>query len=195
MLPQEIIRRKRDGAALSKAEIAFMVSGLADGSIGEGQIAAFAMAVFFKGMTMDERVALTREMTGSGVTLDWADLDLGGPVLDKHSTGGVGDKVSLMLAPVVAACGGFVPMISGRGLGHTGGTLDKLDSIPGYNTAPDRTLFRRTVAQAGCAIIGQTDDLAPADRRFYGIRDVTATVESVSLITASMALCWSGVSS
>jgi thymidine phosphorylase len=186
MLPQEIIRRKRDGATLEEAEIAFMVQGLADESISEGQIAAFAMAIFFQGMTMDERVVLTREMTRSGDVLDWSDLDLPGPVLDKHSTGGVGDKVSLMLGPIVAACGGFVPMISGRGLGHTGGTLDKLDSIPGYSTTPDNVLFRKVVAEAGCAIIGQTGDLAPADKRFYGIRDVTATVESIALITASI---------
>ena len=163
-----------------------MVKGLADESISEGQIAAFAMAVFFNGMGMDERIALTREMVSSGQTLDWQDLRLDGPVLDKHSTGGVGDKVSLMLAPIVAACGGYVPMISGRGLGHTGGTLDKLDSVPGYQTAPDNDLFRKTVKDVGCAIIGQTGDLAPADKRFYAIRDVTATVESVPLITASI---------
>jgi len=186
MLPQEIIRHKRDGQVLDPAEIAFMVRGMTDGSVGEGQIAAFAMAVFFRGMDMDERVVLTREMTASGTVLRWDDLSLSGPVLDKHSTGGVGDKISLMLAPVVAACGGFVPMISGRGLGHTGGTLDKLDAIPGYATAPDAARFRQVVAEAGCAIIGQTDDLAPADRRLYAIRDVTATVESLPLITASI---------
>ncbi len=186
MLPQEIIRHKRDGRVLDTAEIDFFVRGLSDNSIGEGQVAAFAMAVFFRGMTMDERVALTRAMTGSGTTLRWDDVDLDGPILDKHSTGGVGDKISLMLAPIVAACGGFVPMISGRGLGHTGGTLDKLDAIPGYSTAPDTGLFRRVVAAAGCAIIGQTDDLAPADRRLYAIRDITATVESLPLITASI---------
>ena len=185
-LPQEIIRKKRDGGVLTGDEIAFMVKGLADESISEGQIAAFAMAVFFRGMTMDERISLTREMTNSGDVLEWASLDLDGPVVDKHSTGGVGDKVSLMLAPIVAACGGYVPMISGRGLGHTGGTLDKLDSIPGYKTVPDNALFRRTVKDIGCAIIGQTASLAPADKRFYGIRDVTATVESVPLITASI---------
>ncbi len=186
MIPQEIIRKKRDGIELAADEIAFMVKGLNDDSISEGQVAAFAMAVFFQGMTMDERVALTREMTHSGDVLNWTDLDLPGPVLDKHSTGGVGDKVSLMLAPIVAACGGFVPMISGRGLGHTGGTLDKLDSIPGYTTVPTNDLFRRTVKDVGCAIIGQTASLAPADKRFYGIRDVTATVESIPLITASI---------
>ena len=185
-LPQEIIRRKRDGETLSADEIAFMIRGLTDGSISEGQVAAFAMAVFFRGMTMDERVALTRCMVDSGVTLNWEDVAGDAPVLDKHSTGGVGDKVSLMLAPIVAACGARVPMISGRGLGHTGGTLDKLDSIPGYDTAPDIAGFRRCITEAGCAIIGQTGDLAPADRRLYGIRDVTATVESIPLITASI---------
>lgn len=186
MLPQEIIRKKRDGGTLSAAEITFMVAGLSDNSISEGQIAAFAMAIFFQGLDMEERVVLTEQMTRSGNILDWSSLELPGPVLDKHSTGGVGDKVSLMLAPIVAACGGFVPMISGRGLGHTGGTLDKLDSIPGYTTVPDNALFRKTVADVGCAIIGQTAALAPADKRFYGIRDVTATVESIPLITASI---------
>jgi thymidine phosphorylase len=186
MLPQELIRRKRDGAALSAEEIAFLVRGITDGSIAEGQVAAFAMAVFFRGMTMDERVALTRAMTASGVALVWSGRKLSGPLLDKHSTGGVGDKVSLVLAPLVAACGGHVPMISGRGLAHTGGTLDKLDSIPGYDTAPDLDLFQRVTEEAGCAIIGQTADLAPADRRLYAIRDVTATVDSIPLITASI---------
>ena len=186
MLPQEIIRRKRDGEALSEEEIAFMVRGIADDSISEGQVAAFAMAVFFQGMTMEERVALTRGMTRSGRILDWGNAGFSGPVLDKHSTGGVGDKVSLMLAPMVAACGGHVPMISGRGLGHTGGTLDKFDAIPGYDTAPSIERFREVVADVGCAVIGQTADLAPADKRFYGIRDVTATVESIPLITASI---------
>ncbi len=183
-LPQEIIRRKRDGGMLSADEIAFMVRGLTDGSVTEGQVAAFAMAVFFRGMAMEERVALTMAMRDSGRVLDWRDLP--GPALDKHSTGGVGDTVSLMLAPAVAACGGYVPMISGRGLGHTGGTLDKLDSIPGYVSQPDEALFRRVTREVGCAIIGQTAALAPADKRFYGIRDVTATVESIPLITASI---------
>lgn len=186
LLPQEIIRRKRDGGMLRADEIEFMVGGLTDGSIGDGQIAAFAMAVFFQGMSMEERVTLTRAMTRSGKVIDWSGLDLPGPVVDKHSTGGVGDKVSLMLAPIVAACGAFVPMISGRGLGHTGGTLDKLDAIPGYNSAPDMALFKDTVRAVGCAIIGQTGDLAPADGRLYAIRDVTATVESIPLITASI---------
>jgi thymidine phosphorylase len=184
MLPQEIIRRKRDGEALSAAEIASFVEGLAHETISEGQVAAFAMAVFFRGMTPDEIVALTLAMRDSGDVLSWADV--GKPIADKHSTGGVGDNVSLMLAPVVAACGLAVPMISGRGLGHTGGTLDKLQSIPGYDVMPDNITFRRTVDHAGCAIIGQTGDLAPADKRLYAIRDVTATVESIPLITASI---------
>ena len=151
--------------------------------MGEGQAAAFAMAVFFRGLSLPERVALTRAMADSGRVLTW---DLPGPVLDKHSTGGIGDAVSLPLAPMVAACGGYVPMISGRGLGHTGGTLDKLGSIPGYEATPGLDTFRRVVGRVGCAIIGQTADLAPADRRLYAIRDVTGTVESLDLITASI---------
>jgi thymidine phosphorylase len=186
MLPQEIIRRKRDGETLSAAEIESFIAGLTSGMVTEGQAAAFAMAVFFRGMSLDERVALTRAMMLSGSVLDWRGAHLPGPILDKHSTGGVGDNVSLMLAPMLAACGAFTPMISGRGLGHTGGTLDKLDSIPGYVAQPDLALFRRTVAEAGCAIIGQTADLAPADKCLYAIRDVTATVESIALITASI---------
>jgi thymidine phosphorylase len=183
MLPQEIIRRKRDGAALSAAEIAAFIAGLTDGAVSDEQAAAFAMAVFFRGMTVPERVALTEAMRDSGAALAW---DLPGPTVDKHSTGGVGDNVSLMLAPALAACGAFVPMISGRGLGHTGGTLDKLDSVPGYATQPDVETFRRVVRETGAAIIGQTADLAPADRKLYAIRDVTATVESLDLITASI---------
>ena len=184
IIPQEIIRRKRDGKPLSADEIAGFVRGLTTGAVSEGQVAALAMAVFFNGMSREEAVALTLAMRDSGDVLDWSDLP--GPVTDKHSTGGVGDNVSLMLAPIVAACGAYVPMISGRGLGHTGGTLDKMDSIPGYTTQPDKKLFRKTVLAAGCAIIGQTADLAPADKRFYAIRDVTATVESIPLITASI---------
>ena len=184
MLPQEIIRKKRDGQALSSAEISFFTQGIATQTISEGQIAAFAMAVFFRGMSLEERVALTEGMRDSGETLVWPDLD--GPVIDKHSTGGVGDNVSLMLGPLVAACSGYVPMISGRGLGHTGGTLDKLDSIPGYQTMPSSSLFRKVVRDCGVAIIGQTASLAPADQRFYATRDVTATVESLDLITASI---------
>ncbi|MEP1932029.1 MAG: thymidine phosphorylase [Roseibium sp.] len=184
MLPQEIIIKKREGGILNSEEIGFFVKGLADGSVTEGQVAALAMAIFFKGLTVDERVALTLAMRDSGDVLDWSDVDA--PVLDKHSTGGVGDNVSLMLAPALAACGAAVPMISGRGLGHTGGTLDKFDSIPGYQTQPDNTLFKKIVKEVGCAVIGQTGNLAPADKRFYGIRDVTGTVESIDLITASI---------
>ena len=186
MLAQEIIRAKRDGRPLSAAQIFSFIEGLTSGAVSEGQAAAFAMAVFFKGMDLAERVALTQAMTQSGARLDWGPLELPGPVLDKHSTGGVGDNVSLMLAPMLAACGAFTPMISGRGLGHTGGTLDKLEAIPGYQAQPDVQRFRQTVRQAGCAIIGQTADLAPADKRLYAIRDVTATVESIALITASI---------
>src|SRR6188508_2881904 len=142
MLPQEIIRRKRDGHALTDDEIAFVTRGIADGSLTEGQVAAFAMAVFFRDMSTAERVAFTCGLRDSGTVLRWS---LPGPVLDKHSSGGVGDKVSLMLAPLVAACGGYVPMISGRGLGHTGGTLDKLDAVPGYVTQPGVALFRKVV--------------------------------------------------
>jgi thymidine phosphorylase len=184
--PAELIRRKRDGEALSDADIADLVDGIVDGSMSEGQIAAFAMAVFFRDMTRRECATLTRAMARSGAVLDWREADLGGPLLDKHSTGGVGDKVSLVLAPIVAACGGFVPMISGRGLGHTGGTLDKLASIPGYDVAPDPVRFRAAVRAVGCAIIGQTAELAPADGRLYAIRDVTATIESIPLVTASI---------
>ncbi len=184
MLPQEIIRRKRDGGALSREDISAFVAGLTDGSFSEGQAAALAMAILLNGMRREETVALTLAMRDSGTVLDWSDL--AGPVPDKHSTGGVGDNVSLMLAPIVAACGAFVPMISGRGLGHTGGTLDKLDAIPGYVSQPDNALFRKVVREVGCAIIGQTADLAPADKRLYAIRDVTATVEAIPLITASI---------
>jgi thymidine phosphorylase len=183
MLPQEIIRKKRDGGVLDAEEIASFVEGLCAGRISEGQAAAFAMAVYFQGMTRAETVALTLTMAASGTRLRWDDL---GPVVDKHSTGGIGDKVSLILAPILAACGAYVPMISGRGLGHTGGTLDKLDSIPGYDTAPSLERLRAAVRTAGCAIIGQTAELAPADRRLYAIRDVTATVESMPLIVASI---------
>src|SRR5690606_27771800 len=158
--------------------------GLTDGRVNDAQAAAFAMAVYFQNLSLDERIGLTLAMRDSGRVLDWSGLD--GPVIDKHSTGGVGDNVSLMLAPILAACGAYVPMISGRGLGHTGGTLDKFDAIPGYMTNPDIETLRRVVGQVGCAVIGQTDDLAPADRRLYAIRDVTATVENISLITASI---------
>ncbi len=184
LLPQEVIIAKRDGRALAAADIKGFIAGLTKGTVSHAQAAAFAMAVYFRDMTTPERVALTEAMRDSGAVLDWSDLDA--PVVDKHSTGGVGDNVSLMLAPILAACGCYVPMISGRGLGHTGGTLDKFDSIPGYQTAPDNALFRKVVREAGCAIIGQTADLAPADKLLYAIRDVTGTVESIPLITASI---------
>ena len=186
MLMQDIIRKKRDGEALAKEEIEAIVQGMVDESLSEGQVASFAMATFFRGMEPQECASLTRAMLESGKTLQWSALDLSGPVVDKHSTGGVGDKVSLMLAPMLAACGVFVPMISGRGLGHTGGTLDKLDSIPGYQSQPDEARLQSVVKEVGCAIVGQTAELAPADKRFYAIRDVTATVESIPLITASI---------
>lgn len=184
MIPQEIIRAKRDGQVLADEDIASFIAGLTNDAVTEGQAAAFAMAVYFNGMNIRERVALTKAMRDSGTVLQWDDMP--GPVLDKHSTGGVGDTVSLMLAPMIAACGGYVPMISGRGLGHTGGTYDKFESIPGYVTTPDMNKFRSVVREVGCAVIGQTPDLAPADKRLYGIRDVTATVESIGLITASI---------
>jgi thymidine phosphorylase len=183
MLAAEVIRHKRDGLALTRSELEFLVAGITDGSLSDAQVGALAMALFLRGMDSDERVALTAAMTRSGTVLEW---DLDGPVLDKHSTGGVGDKVSLMLAPIVAACGGAVPMISGRGLGHTGGTLDKLDSVPGYDTRPDLDTLRAVVRDVGCAIVGQTAELAPADRRLYAIRDATGTVESLPLIVASI---------
>ena len=183
MLFKELILKKRLGKELTKNEINWFISNLTSNHLSEGQIASLAMAICLKGMTFDERVQLTLAMKNSGKTLSW---DLPGPIIDKHSTGGVGDTVSLILAPVLAACGAYVPMISGRGLGHTGGTLDKFDSIPGYNTSPNEALLRRVVSKVGCAIIGQTNELAPADKRFYAIRDVTGTVESVDLITASI---------
>ncbi|TKC85935.1 thymidine phosphorylase [Trinickia terrae] len=186
LLPQEFIRKKRDRQPLAADEIAAFMRGVADGSVTDSQISAFAMAVYFNDLSVAERVALTHAQRDSGRVLDWRALDLDGPVIDKHSTGGVGDLTSLLLGPMVAACGGYVPMISGRGLGHTGGTLDKLNAIPGYDTAPDTARFQRVVREVGVAIIGQTDELAPADRRIYAVRDITATVESIAMITASI---------
>ncbi|MGI3060845.1 thymidine phosphorylase [Vibrio alginolyticus] len=185
-LPQEIIRKKRDGEVLTADEINFFIQGVANNTVSEGQIAAFAMTIFFNEMTMNERIALTCAMRDSGMVIDWSHMNFGGPIVDKHSTGGVGDVTSLMLGPMVAACGGFVPMISGRGLGHTGGTLDKLESIPGYNITPSNDVFGQVTKDAGVAIIGQTGDLAPADKRVYATRDITATVDNISLITASI---------
>ena len=184
MLPQEIIRHKRDGRTLSVAEIKEFIAGIGSGEVTDSQVASMTMAMFLRGMNNAETVALTLAMRDSGKVLSWDGFDK--PIVDKHSSGGVGDKVSLMLAPILAACDVYVPMIAGRGLGHTGGTIDKLEAIPGYNTAADNLLFRRTVKEIGCAIIGQTDSLAPADKKIYAIRDVCGTVESVPLITASI---------
>ncbi|WP_448547281.1 thymidine phosphorylase [Thalassotalea fusca] len=183
-LPQEIIRKKRDGGELSAEEIQFFASGLVSGKFNDAQVGSMAMAIFQRGMSTSEIVELTKAMKLSGDVLSWPELD--GPIIDKHSTGGVGDKVSFMLAAIVGACGAYVPMISGRGLGHTGGTSDKLESIAGFNVQPTITEFKRIVKDVGMAIISQTDNLAPADKRLYGIRDVTATVESIPLITASI---------
>jgi thymidine phosphorylase len=185
-LAQEIIRKKRDGQPLTAEEMRFFVNGIRDNQVSEGQIAALAMTIYFHDMSMTERVALTMAMRDSGTVLNWAALGLNGPVVDKHSTGGVGDVTSLMLGPMVAACGGYVPMISGRGLGHTGGTLDKLEAIPGFDIFPDDQRFRAIIKEVGVAIIGQTSSLAPADKRFYATRDITATVDSIPLITASI---------
>jgi thymidine phosphorylase len=181
---KELLRDKRDGRALTPEELRWIASGIGDGTLSDAQCAAFAMAVFFRGLDADELPAFTLGMRDSGTVLDWSDLDR--PVLDKHSTGGVGDKVSLILAPLIAACGGATPMISGRGLGHTGGTLDKLEAIPGYNATPDAALMGRVVREVGCVIGGQTDDLAPADRKLYGIRDATGSVEAIPLIVSSI---------
>ncbi len=186
MLFTDVIRAKRDGGALSDEQIEFFVAGLNDESLPAEQVSALAMAIFLNGMTFEEAGTLTLAMARSGTVLDWSQEELDGPVVDKHSTGGVGDKVSFLLAPLAAARGCYVPMITGRGLGHTGGTTDKVESIPGYRSIPDFDMFRRVVKTAGCAIIGQTADLAPADRRFYAIRDVTGTVESIPLITSSI---------
>ncbi len=183
---EELLRRKRDGGRLSRAELESIVAGLADGSLSDAQAAAFAMAVWFSGMTPGERADFTLAMRDSGTVLDWRAESLPGPVLDKHSTGGVGDLVSLPLGPMLAACGVFVPMISGRSLGHTGGTLDKLEAIPGYDAQPDEPRLRRVVREAGVAIVGAGPRLAPADRRLYAIRDVTATVDCEPLICASI---------
>lgn len=185
-MPQEFIRKKRDRQPLDRDDIAAFVRGVVDGSVTEGQVSAFAMAVYFNDLSVEERVALTLAQRDSGQVLDWRALHLDGPVVDKHSTGGVGDLTSLLLGPMIAACGAYVPMISGRGLGHTGGTLDKLNAIPGYNVTPDTDEFQRVVRDVGVAIIGQTAQLAPADKRIYAIRDITATVESVAMITASI---------
>lgn len=181
---EEVIQRKRDGLQLDEPAITGFIEGVTSGAVSDAQIAAFTMATWFRGMTPGETALLTLAMRDSGRALEWPGLN--GPLLDKHSTGGVGDMVSLLLGPIVAACGGYVPMISGRGLGHTGGTLDKLESIPGFDTAPGRERFIDLVSENGIAIIGQSDDLAPADRRIYAVRDVTATVSSPPLMISSI---------
>ncbi len=179
-----LLRIKREGGRLSAEQLHEIAQGIGSGRWSEGQVGAFAMAVALRGMDAQECGDFTVALRDSGRSLDWRDLP--GPALDKHSTGGVGDCVSLALAPLVAACGGYVPMLSGRGLGHTGGTLDKLESLPGYDAYPTPERMRQVVAGVGCAIIGQTDDLAPADRRLYAVRDVTATVDVQALIVASI---------
>ncbi len=185
-LPQETIRAKRDGAVLPAPELAALARGIADGSLSDAQVGAFAMAVQWRGMTPEECAEFTIAMRDTGEVFDWRRESPPGPVIDKHSTGGVGDLVSLVLGPMLAACGAWVPMVVGRGLAHTGGTLDKLESIPGYVSRPDPERVRRTVHAAGVAIVGAGDLIAPADRRLYAIRDVTATVDCLPLIVASI---------
>jgi pyrimidine-nucleoside phosphorylase len=182
--PYEVIHHKRDGRRLPPEAVAELVQGYAEGRVPDYQMAAFCMAVFFRGMEDDELAAMTRAMLHSGEVLDLSDIP--GPKIDKHSTGGVGDKVSLALAPLAAACGVRVPMVSGRGLGHTGGTLDKLEAIPGFRIHLPVPDFRRILAEVGACLIGQTDRIAPADRKLYALRDLTATVESIPLIAASI---------
>ncbi|MDC1006059.1 thymidine phosphorylase [Opitutales bacterium] len=178
-----ILSKVRDGMVLSTDELSEFARGLVSGTVSDAQAGAFAMAVCVHGLSEEERVGLTLAMRDSGNVQQW---DLPGPVLDKHSTGGIGDNVSLILAPALAACGAYIPMISGRGLGHTGGTLDKLESIPGYRTLLPEDEFQKIVADVGCAIVGAGQGIAPADKRLYAIRDVTSTVESIDLITASI---------
>src|SRR3984893_5601430 len=184
MRPQDIIRKKRDGGELSRAEIGFFIQGVTSGEIADYQSTALLMAIFLKGMTDDEQAALTEAMLHSGEILDFSDISK--PKADKHSTGGVGDKTSLLIAPFAAAAGVCVPMISGRGLGHTGGTLDKLESIPGYRVDLSLKEFRAVLDQAGFAMNGQTAEIAPADKKLYALRDATATIEAIPLIVASI---------
>ncbi len=182
--PQDVIRKKRDGRGLTREEIGFFVEGVTRGTLADYQAAALLMAVFLNGMSADETAWLTEAMLRSGVTLDFSDVAK--PKVDKHSTGGVGDKTSLILAPIVACCGAAVPMISGRGLGHTGGTLDKLEAIPGYRVHLALDEFRRILGEVGFAMMGQTAEIAPADKKLYALRDATATVEAIPLIVASI---------
>lgn len=185
IIPQEIIRKKRNNETLTKYEIDNFIKEVTSNKVTDAQIAAFTMSVFFNGLQKDELVNLTLAMRDSGEVMNWEGV-VDGPVVDKHSTGGVGDLVSLILAPVVAACGGFIPMITGRGLGHTGGTTDKLEAIPNYQTQINGETFKKVVKEVGVAVIGQSSDIAPADKRIYGVRDTTATTESIELITASI---------
>ena len=184
LLPEELIKAKRDGQELAVEAIRDFVDGIAGGQVSDAQIGAFAMAVYFQGMSLAEQSGFTLAMRDTGNSFHWPDLD--GPVLDKHSTGGVGDLVSIIMAPMLAACGAYIPMISGRGLGHTGGTLDKLESIPGFNVNPSEHAFKQILRKTGLAMIGQGSNLAPADGRIYAVRDVTATVDSVPMIVASI---------
>src|SRR5215213_8528960 len=184
MRPQEIIRRKRDGGELSREEVASFVRGVVDGSWADYQASALLMAVYLTGMTTGEMESLTQAMLGSGEILDFSEI--AAPKADKHSTGGVGDKCSLVIAPLVAACGVAVPMISGRGLGHTGGTLDKLESIPGYNVKLSKDEFHSVIETCGFAMAGQTAEIAPADKKLYALRDATATIPYIPLIVASI---------
>ena len=184
MRPQDVIRKKRDGEALSREEIEFFISGVTHNGVADYQVSALLMAIYLNGMNEEEQQALTEAMLNSGITLDFSSISK--PKADKHSTGGVGDKTSLIIAPLVAACGVCVPMISGRGLGHTGGTLDKLESIPGYRVDLSTQEFRRVLERVGYAMAGQTAELAPADKKMYALRDATSTVEAIPLIVASI---------
>lgn len=182
-----IISQKRDNVQLTSSEIEFFIKNTSSSAISDAQLAAFTMAIYLNGLSIEETATMCRAMCNSGMHLSWdSDWQLDGPVVDKHSTGGVGDCVSLILAPLLAACGLYVPMISGRGLGHTGGTIDKLESIPGYCTEPDVARFQRCVKQVGAAIVSQSASLAPADRRIYAIRDQVSTVSSIPLIVSSI---------